>query len=79
MAKGVYVKLNKDGVSELLKSGEIAATVTQYAQAVASRAGDGYDYQVFVGNRRCYANVFPATAEAAKDHYKNNSLVKAIS
>lgn len=77
MAK-VRIKLNSAGVRELLKSPEIRKVVETEAAKKAQQAGEGYSSEVHVGQKRLYANVFPATRKAARDNYENNTLEKVI-
>ncbi len=76
MSKVKFV-LNKKGVRELLQSKEMMDVVTQYAYQVQERAGDGYEVDQYVGFDRAHAVVYPATAEAKRDNYENNTLLKA--
>ena len=71
-------ELNKAGVAELLKSPEMKGILESAASRKAGQAGAGYTSEVHTGKKRIYANVFPDTAEAAKDNYKNNTLEKVI-
>lgn len=77
MAK-VRIKLNSAGVRELLKSPEIRKVVETEAAKKAQQAGEGYSSEVHVGQKRLYANVFPATRKAARDNFENNTLEKVI-
>lgn len=79
MAKSkVHIELNQKGLRELLKSPEMKAICTEHAQAIAGRAGDGYEVSPYTGKRRVNASVFAATKEAKQDNYKNNTLLKAM-
>lgn len=72
-------KLNREGVRELLMSAEMQAVVSDYANAVQGRAGDGFTADVKVGKRRCYANIAPSTYAAYVENNEHNTLLKAIS
>lgn len=74
----IQVELNSDGVRELLRSQEIMAECRAHAQAIASRAGDGYTVSTYTGVNRVNASVMAATPEAIKDNIKNNTLLKAV-
>lgn len=76
MAK-TKVELNLPGLNEVMKSAEMQAALLSAASSVASSAGSGYGYGVHQANFVAIANVFPDSAEAAKDNYENNSIVKA--
>lgn len=80
MAKGRLIKfeLNEEGVSQLLKSAEMQGVLQGYASQKASQAGEGYESDVHVGQKRAYANVFPNTKAAVYDNWDNNTLEKVI-
>ena len=77
MSKFRFV-LNKDGVSELMKSQEMQAILETAGSQKASQAGLGYESEVHVFKKRAVAHVFPGDAESAHDNYENNTLVKVI-
>lgn len=74
----VRIEINDAAIQELLKSEEMQAIVGEYASQKAAEAGDGYGYNVKVGEKRCYANIFPETKDAWKDLRENNTLEKVI-
>ena len=76
--KLIKFELNSAGVQELLKGGPMQGILGSLAAGKASQAGEGYDSDVHVGQKRAYANIFPATKEAAHDNYENNTLEKVI-
>lgn len=78
MANGVVFKLNSAGVRELLQSAKMQEILSSYASSKASAAGEGYSYDVKVGNRRAYANIYPDTKEAYYDNLEHNTLEKVI-
>ncbi|MBR6206995.1 MAG: hypothetical protein IKQ73_07525 [Oscillospiraceae bacterium] len=73
------IKLNSAGVRALLKSPEMQAMLSERARQIADRAGSGYETDVFNGKTRANASVYAATASAASDNLKNNTLLKAVS
>lgn len=77
MSKVRFV-LNKQGVSELMKSSEMQAILKTAGAQKASSAGPGYDSEVHVFKKRAVANIFPGDSESAIDNYENNTLVKVI-
>lgn len=77
MAKKTKIELNLPGLNEVMKGAEMQTALLSAASAVASSAGDGYGFGVHTANFVAIANVFPDSAEAAKDNYENNSIVKA--
>ena len=77
MAKFKF-ELNKAGVRELLQSSAMRNIITSAAAQKAQQAGAGYESIVQVGKKRVYAKIYPASAEAAKDNFGNNTLEKVI-
>ena len=78
MSKGSFkFVLNRAGVRELLRGPGAQGVVKTYAAAVQGRAGTGYEVDTYVGTNRANASVYPATYEARKDNYENNTLLKA--
>jgi hypothetical protein len=74
----VDFKLNSAGVRDLLRSQEAMAACKTYADAVLSRAGEGYEVTTYVGVNRVNASVHAETFEARKDNAENNTLLKAL-
>ena len=72
------IVLNSQGVRELLKSSAIASACEEQAQAVASRAGEGYTIEQRNYAERTGYIVNADTNEAKKDNLKNNTLLKAL-
>lgn len=69
-------QLNYEGVAELMRSEAMISVLKSYADAIAERAGDGYD--VHIGPRRANVSVRTVTDEAAQDNLDNNTLLKAV-
>lgn len=72
------VKLNSQGVRELLKSQAIADACREQAEAVAGRAGEGYSVEQRDYPERTGYVVSAETDEARRDNLKNNTLLKAL-
>lgn len=70
--------LNQAGVAALMKSPEMQAIIKEKATAVRTRAGEGYEQDLFVGKNRANAMVSAATVQAKRDNMKNNTLLKAV-
>ena len=70
--------LNENGVRELLQSPEMQSILSQYAAETANRAGEGYKYEVKVGQKRSYANISADTPKAYYTNLKHNTLLKAL-
>lgn len=77
MSKFRFV-LNKAGVSELMKSGEMQSILETAGAQKASQAGSGYESEVHVFKKRAVAHLYPGDFESAHDNYENNTLVKVI-
>ncbi|MDZ5548252.1 hypothetical protein [Enterococcus cecorum] len=71
-------KLNRAGVSQLMKSAEMKSVLISYASNIRNRCGDGYEQDIYVGSNRANAMVSAATAKAKRDNSKNNTLLKAV-
>lgn len=71
-------KLNEQGVRELLQSDAMRGIIASAAAEKARQAGPGYESEVNMGKKRLYANIYPGSAEAAKDNYEHNTLEKVI-
>lgn len=73
------VKLYLPGINEVMKDPEIVAACEQAAREIGSMSGIETDVESGTINFIAYADVRPATDEAAKENYENNSLIKAVS
>ena len=78
MAKEVEFKLNLLGLNDLMKSAEMQSALLEAGQTVAGIAGEGFAAEVHVANFRAISNVYPENKEAAKENYKDNTLLKAL-
>lgn len=76
--KVTRVELNRPGVQALLQGDAMQGIIGDHAEDKAREAGTGYRSEVHMGQRRCYANIFPDSKEAASDNFKNNTLEKVI-
>ena len=82
MATKIRIELNGEGIRELLMSDAIAKECEKAAQAIASRAGEGFEVlpmrkQSFGGGRIGYA-VKTATQEAREAEATDKVLSKAV-
>ncbi|NQP34764.1 hypothetical protein HO921_10470 [Streptococcus suis] len=71
-------KLNSAGVRELMKSPEMQAVLTDKANGIRNRAGDGYESDIYVGKTRANAMVYADSYQAKRDNKKHNTLLKAV-
>lgn len=74
----VKVKLNREGVRSLLKSEEMAVICIEHALNIIQQAGDGYNWNVYLGKNRVNCSIVATTEEAVQDNLKNNTLLKAV-
>lgn len=72
------IKLNSDGIRELLRSAEMEAICKEYAGAIHGRCGSGYATDSYRGKNRVNAMVWAETSAAKADNSKNNTILKAI-
>lgn len=78
--KKTEIKLDSEGVRELLRSEELEAECRKNAEKVRSKIEnrrDEYDIDSMVGKNRVNARIFTATTEAYYSNKKHNSLLKA--
>lgn len=78
MNKAVKFKLNIKGLRELMKSEAMQAHLETCGRAVAYSAGGSYGTRVHTASFVSIANVYPESKQAARDVYKNNTLLKAL-
>lgn len=70
--------LNPSGVSALLRSGEMQGLLQEKGQAVAKRAGDGFELTVSPGQKRANAKISTTDIKSMKKNAKHNILLKAL-
>lgn len=75
----VTIKLNSEGVKELLKSAEIMAECRSHAAEMAATLGaDDYEVSEYVGTNRVNVSVRAKTEKALQDNLDNNTMLKAV-
>lgn len=74
----VYVKVNRKGVGEFLKSSEMHALIDEIGSGVLSRAGDGYEMQSGETSQRAKTFICATTFAARRENAQNNTLLKAL-
>lgn len=77
MAK-VQIKLNREGVRELLKSEEMMAVCEDHANAALSRLGGGYKASSYVGKNRVNVEISAESIKAKYQNAKHNTILKAL-
>ena len=75
----VTIKLNSEGVKELLKSAEIMTECRSHAAEMAATLGaDDYEVSEYVGTNRVNVSVRAKTEKARQDNLDNNTMLKAV-
>ena len=70
--------LNRKGVSELMKSNEMADLLEKKAKKIVEKAGDGYETSTYIGENRTNVSIKTKSRKAIRDNNKNNTLLKAL-
>lgn len=71
------LKLNRKNVRDLLKDPALEKHLLEVAEAIAARAGDGFEASSMIGKHRARASVITGSYDAMKDEAKNGTLSKA--
>ena len=74
----VQIKLNREGVRELLKSEEMMAVCEDHANAALSRLGGGYKASSYVGKNRVNVEISAESIKAKYQNAKHNTILKAL-
>lgn len=77
MAK-VDIKLNTEGVRELLRSPEMKGICENYANRAIQRLGEGYVVTSMTGKNRANASIFAESFDAKRENMENNTILKAL-
>ena len=54
------------------------AICTEHAEEIAARCGEGYAVDSVQKETRAIATVYPKTAAARRDNYRNNTIEKTL-
>lgn len=71
-------KLNRQGVSQLLKGEAMTGILSSHAENIRTRAGEGYVTSTYVGKTRSNASVKVGDRKSYRDNLKNNTLLKSL-
>ena len=71
-------ELDRKGVADLMKSGDMQKVLKGYATGIRNRSGAGYEQDIHVGKNRANARVWADTSQAKKDNSDNNTLLKSV-
>ena len=74
--KNIRVKLNRKAVREMILKGDGVGPCQGMAAKIAGEAGKGYATRPVVHPERTGYMVYPATPEAKRDNFENNTLEK---
>jgi hypothetical protein len=78
MAK-VKVVLNRSEIRKQILNGDSTMQyLTELAEGIQGRCGDGYEVSSQKGKTRCNARISTENYRAMRDNYKNNTLLKAM-
>ena len=72
------VKINYQGIGEILRGDKMVAELRKRAERVANAAGPGHRVDVQVGEKRARAAVITDTTEAIRNERRDRSLTRAI-
>lgn len=78
MANLQRFQLNRSGIRSILKSAEAKAELERRAKAVASTAGEGFEWDSMIGVSRARATVKTATNAARRAEAKDKKLTRSI-
>lgn len=74
----VRLKLRIEGFNELRKSQEMTSVLKEYADAVLSGAGEGFEASLYEGAKRNAYTITPSSIEASIKNKRENTLAKAL-
>ena len=74
----VKFELNKDGVKQLLQSGEMMSVCREYANAAMASLGNGYEVSDMVGKTRVNVQITATSFKARKENLENNTILKSL-
>lgn len=79
MSSKFKFELDRAGVRELLRSGEVMTMLEDTAASRMGSLGEGYAMNSMVGTNRCNVRVIAVSAEAVRENLENNTLLQVIS
>lgn len=74
----IKFELNLQGLNELMTSDAMQAALDEAGAKVAKIAGPDYATSGKTGRWIGFCNVYPNSARAAHENFKDNTLVKAL-
>ena len=74
----VILELDREGVRSFLRGEEMQKACREQAETLRARCGEGYAVDSYTGKNRVNAMLWPATEEARLDHYRHNTVEKAL-
>ncbi len=74
----VRLEFNAEAFAQIRKAPGVLADVRRRAEAVATRAGDGYEAEADLESNRASAAAFTNTAEARAENARNHTLINAL-
>lgn len=74
----VKIELNREGVRELLRSGEMMAACEEQANKACAKLGSGYKVTTKIGKTRVNASIAAESYKARKENAESNTILKAL-
>lgn len=74
----VTIRLNREGVRQLLKSNEMQRICEEHANKALGRLGEGYMVSSVTGKNRVNASIYAESDEAKRENLENNTILKAL-
>ena len=74
----IKFELDRDGVSELMKSAEMDAILTAEAASKTAGLTAGYKSDLHHFKRRDAVYIYPETEEAKRDNWQNHTLSRLL-
>lgn len=74
----VRFELNRQGVADLMKCPEMQEGLSQMADEIVQRCGEGYDSVATVGKTRASEKIVTTTKHAYYSNLKHNTILKAV-
>ena len=74
----VKIKLNREGVRQMLQSQEMLAICKEHAYAAQSKLGEGYEVTYRQGKNRVNAEIAAVSGKAVRENQKRNTKLKAL-
>lgn len=78
MAETFRFELDREGVRELLRSGEVLEMLEREAESRVASLGAGYTTDSYIGQNRCNVRIMAESEEAIRENLESNTLLQVI-